>query len=150
LYWSREKLQARTSHAAQVYEEGYAKRFILSGGLGDYPPSEAEAMQKILLKMDLDLNQDVLYLEDQAKNTVENITFSKGIMEEHGWDTAVIVTDTFHVKRALLIAQDQDIKAYGAPAKNSVLYKNKALRVKYTLREVLALSKYHVERLFIH
>jgi uncharacterized SAM-binding protein YcdF (DUF218 family) len=141
-------LEARTNHAAQIYEEGYAKRFILSGGLGDHPPSEAEAMQKILLEMDVDLDQEVLFLEDQARNTVENIRYSKEIMKEQGWDTAVIVTDTFHVKRALLIAKDQNIKAFGAPAKNSVLYQNKSLRVSYTLREVAAITKYHIVRWF--
>lgn len=141
-------LEARTNHAAQIYGEGYSKRFILSGGLGDHPPSEAEAMQKILLEMDLGLDQEVLYLEDQAKNTVENIRYSKEIMTEQGWDTAVIVTDTFHVKRALLIAKDQNIKAYGAPAKNSLLYQNRSLRVTYTLREVAAITKYHIVRWF--
>jgi uncharacterized SAM-binding protein YcdF (DUF218 family) len=139
-------LEARTNHAAQIYEEGYAKRLILSGGLGDHPPSEAEAMQNILLEMDLE--REVLFLEDQAKNTEENIKYSKEIMKEQGWDTAVIVTDTFHVKRALLIAKDQDIKAYGAPAKNSVLYQNRSLRVSYTLREVAAITKYHIVRWF--
>jgi uncharacterized SAM-binding protein YcdF (DUF218 family) len=141
-------LRARTIHAAQIYEEGYATRFILSGGLGDHPPSEAEAMQQILMEMDLGLDQEVLFLENQAKNTVENIRYSKEIMREQGWDSAVIVTDTFHLKRALLIAKDEGIKAYGAPAKNSVLYLNKSLRVTYTLREVAAITKYHIVRGF--
>lgn len=139
-------LQARTKHAAEILKEGYAKQVILSGGLGDHPPSEAEAMQKILLE--LGVSQEQIFLEDQATNTEENIKYSKKIMDQQGWKTALIVSDTFHLKRALFIAKDQGIEAYGGPAKNSVLYLNKSLRVTYTLREVAAITKYYIVRWF--
>lgn len=139
-------LRARTNHAAELLKQGYAEHVILSGGLGDYPPSEAEAMKEILLQ--LGISPEQLFLEDQAVNTVENIKYSKEIMDQQGWKTALIVSDTFHLKRALFVAQDYGIEAFGAPAKNSVLYQNKSLRVSYTLREVAAISKYHIIRWF--
>jgi uncharacterized SAM-binding protein YcdF (DUF218 family) len=139
-------LRARTNHAAELLKKGYAEHVILSGGLGDYPPSEAEAMKGILLQ--LGISPEQLFLEDQAINTVENIKYSKEIMDQQGWKTALIVSDTFHLKRALFVAQDYGIEAFGAPAKNSVLYQNKSLRVSYTLREVAAISKYHTIRWF--
>jgi uncharacterized SAM-binding protein YcdF (DUF218 family) len=140
-------LQARIEHSAAVYNKGLAGYFILSGGLGQYPPSEAEAMGHVL-KL-LGINPSVMYFEDEATNTIENLKLSKAIMEEKGFETAIIVTDFFHLKRALMIAEDVGIEAYGSPAKNSVLYRNKDLRLKYTIREVLAITQYYFKRLIL-
>lgn len=137
-------LSARTLQAAEIYERWLAENLILSGGLGQYPPTEAEAMQEILL--DLDIDPKVMVLDKQAKNTEENIKYSKQIMEEHGWQRAIIVTDPFHLKRALLLAQNYEIEASGAPVKNSVLYTNKALKLKYTLREIAAITHYYFKK----
>ena len=137
-------LQARLAHAVALYHEGYAGHLILSGGLGTHPPTEAEAMQVAALKMGVP--KDVLHLEGRATNTVENLRFSREIMEKEGWQKAIIVTDSFHIKRALLIARDLGIEASGAPAKNSILYRNRDLRASYTRREVLALTRYLWDR----
>jgi uncharacterized SAM-binding protein YcdF (DUF218 family) len=139
-------LMARINHAADLFRKGYAKHLILSGGLGTYPPTEAEMMKRKLLELKIDAN--ALFLEDRSTSTEENIYFSKQIMERNGWKSAIIVTDTFHMKRALLLARDAGIEAFGSSAKNSVLYKNKSLRFKYTMREVMALTQYYFLRLF--
>ena len=134
-------LQARVDYATQLYHEGFADKLILTGGMGQHPPTEAEAMA--VAAAALDVNTDSIYLEKEARNTRENLNYSKEIMEENGWQTAIIVTDLFHVKRALLIAREMGLSACGAPAKNSVLYHNKNLKTRYTLREVLALARHY-------
>lgn len=139
-------LMARINHAAELFRKGYAKYLILSGGLGTYPPTEAEMMKRKLLELKID--ESALFLEDRSTSTEENIYFSKQIMERNGWKSAIIVTDTFHMKRALLLARDAGIEAFGSGVKNSVLYKDKSLRFKYTLREVMALTQYYFLRLF--
>lgn len=137
-------LQARIYHAYQLYRAGYAHRFILSGGMGAHPPTEAEAMYLALLELGVD--PGVMYLEPRSTSTWQNLAYSKAIMDEHSWGSALIVTDPFHIKRALLVARDLGIRAYGGAAKNSVLYQNRDLRTYYTLREVLALAAYHLHR----
>jgi uncharacterized SAM-binding protein YcdF (DUF218 family) len=138
-------LQARLTHAVFLYREGYAENIILSGGLGTHPPTEAEAMQAVMLGMGVP--GDALYLEKRSVNTLENLTFSREIMQSNGWQKAIIVSDPFHIKRALLVARDLGIDATGGAAKNSVLYRNRDLRVSHTLREVLALTRYYIFRL---
>lgn len=135
-------LQARINHAVQLYNEGYAERLILSGGLGEHPPSEAEAMAVVAMARDIE--EKALYLEKEARNTWENLQYSKKIMDRHEWEKAIIVTDVFHIKRALLIAGELEIEAYGAPAKNSALYRNSLFRFRYTTREVLALTAHYL------
>lgn len=102
-------------------------------------------MKQELLKRGID-PQSIL-LETRATNTVENLKYSKWIMNEQNFKSAIIVTDSFHIKRALLIAEDLDIKAFGAPVRNSPLYTNQELRINYTLREVLAITWYYLYRI---
>lgn len=137
-------LQARIDHAAKLHKEGYAGNLILSGGLGTNPPSEAEAMQVALLRQGVD--GSILYLEREATNSLENLKYSRDIMTEYGFETAIVVTDPFHMKRALLIARDLGLEATGAPARNSILYRSKSLKARYTVREVLAISRYYIVR----
>lgn len=138
-------LEARVNHAAHLYKEGFADNLILTGGLGVHPPTEARVMKEVL--KDLGVEREALYLEERAKNTLENIKYSKGIMDRQDWESALIVTDFFHIKRALLIAEDLGIEeAHGAPAQNSPLYQNPELRLLYTSREVLAYTSYYFER----
>ncbi len=134
-------LQARIRAASTVYREGLAGDLILSGGLGEYPPTEAEAMQGALLA--LGIAPAALHLEAASRSTVENLTLSRRIMAEQGWTSAIIVTDAFHMKRALLIARDLGIDATGAPVTDTVLYTNRNLRMYYTCREVAAITLYY-------
>ena len=138
-------LQARIYHAAELYHGGYSGSLILTGGLGQHPPAEAAAMRDALVE--LGVPGAALHLEDQATSTVENLKYSRQIMDREGWESAIIVTDAFHVRRALLVATDLGIAASGAPAKNSVLYRNPGLRFRYTVREVFASTGYYVNRM---
>lgn len=133
-------MQGRTRHAAALYHQGYAQHLIVSGGLGDYPPTEAKAMQELLIQ--LDVPAESIILEEQSVNTEENIAYSKELMDQQGLNTALIVTDVFHLKRALLIAKKQGLTASGSAVKDSVLYTNKSLLLKYSWREVIALFVY--------
>jgi len=140
-------LQARIEHGAYVHAQGLAGYFIVTGGLGTHPPTEAEAMKQELINMGI--NPRIILLEDSSTSTFENLMFSKAIMAEHNFETAIIVTDVFHTKRALLMAKDLNIKASGAPARESPLYTYKNLRRNYTLREVVALTWYYLYRIFL-
>ncbi|WP_202081021.1 YdcF family protein [Caldalkalibacillus salinus] len=135
-------LVSRTQHAAELYKQGFAPYIIVSGGLGEHPPTEAEAMQNILVEHDVP--REAIILEDRAKNTAQNLAYSYELMEENEWSSVLIVTDVFHVKRAKLVAQDLPVEVHASGVKESILYQNSALRVRYTLREVLALNWYRI------
>lgn len=139
-------LMGRIRLAAKLYQDGYANNLILSGGVGQHPPSEAEAMYTELLQ--LGVPKEAMYLEDQATNTLENITYSKRVMDENSWQTAILVTDVFHYKRASFIARKIGLEVTGATVKDGVLYQNQALKFRFTLREVFAWYWYRLKLLF--
>ncbi|MDQ3930259.1 MAG: YdcF family protein, partial [Chloroflexota bacterium] len=103
-------LSARGQHAADLYHKGFAPLIIATGGYVENGPTEASVMLRVLTAAGVP-ESDVV-LEEQAHNTIQNISYSKAIMQQHGWDTAILVTEPYHIKRATLIAQDAGLHVY--------------------------------------
>jgi len=139
-------LRARTERAIELYQEGYAPHLLLSGGLGRYPPEESEVMRRLAVAAGIP--EEAMILDQQADSTRDSITTAKEIMDQQGWETALIVSDPFHIQRALLMAEDAGFEAYGVPALQSPTYTVPARRGFYTAREVLAVWYYLLQRPF--
>lgn len=94
---------------------------IVSGGQGANEPfSEAKGMAEYLL--DRGVEEHRIILEDKSTNTAENIQNSKVLMEE-SYNGVGIVTNNFHVFRAVQIAKVQGLEGIcGIAADSNVLY----------------------------
>ena len=115
---------------------------IASGGRGsDEPVREAEAMRTYFMRADIP--EDRIIMEDQSRSTLENLRFSKKIMEAMGMETAMIVTSDYHAERALWMARDLGIDAAVAAAKSPEKIKS---QVKATLKESVSWIKYILTR----
>ena len=104
---------ARRCERAKKYLDGDSDTIlILSGGKGsDEGISEAQAMFNYLTS--LGVGQDRLIMEDKSTTTLENMKFSKAIIDKLGrGDEAVIITTNFHQFRACIMAKREGIKAY--------------------------------------
>lgn len=148
--WANERpspsLNARMQHAIGLYRQGIAPYLILCGGVGKNPPSEAEVMRR--LAVSAGVPADALVLEDRSRSTEENLANAKKLMDARGWQTAVIVSDPFHLYRAELIARDLGMEAYGSGAPSSPTFVRAVMRVQYTVREAFALVWYYATRMF--
>lgn len=114
-------LQYRLDAAIEYLNENPDTICIVSGGQGANEPfSEAEGMAKYLLENGIDVNR--ILLEDESRNTVQNIQNSKALMGE-SYNGAGIITNNFHVFRALQIAKTQGLKSVsGIAADSNALY----------------------------
>ncbi len=112
-------LRQRIGAAARYLEEHPDAVCIVSGGKGDDEQiSEAECMFENLVS--LGISPDRIYMEDKSVNTVENIAFSKKIIEEHRLSTdTAIVTDIFHEYRASRIVKNAELGYGSVPAEVS-------------------------------
>lgn len=140
-------LRARVWRGSTLFHQGRAPHLIFSGGLGRYPPAEAEAMAVLALSWQVD--EKSIYLEDRAANTRENMAFAAAIMQQQGWETAIIVTDYFHMKRAVLLARDYGIVPVRAPVSVQMSHYVPRERLFYTLRECAALIDYYARKILI-
>ena len=107
---------------------------IATGGKGDRENiSEAACIRKELVEMGID--QQRIYLEDQSVNTMENMKFSAQIIAREGLSTTIAVaSDNFHQLRAGIYAKRSGLDARSLGCSSVWL-----LGPGYWAREVLAL-----------
>ena len=55
-----------------------------------------------------------IIIEDKATRTLENALYTARIMADRGWDRALVVSDPFHLPRALFLFRRLGIAASGA------------------------------------
>lgn len=134
-------LRSRIERGIQLYQAGYAPTLFLTGGLGRFPPAEAEAMRRVALAAGVP--DSALVLDTTATSTQESMLTAAREAQGRGWRTALVVSDPFHMLRARQMARDVGFEAYGAPAYDSRLYTVDRLRRFYTFRETLALVWYY-------
>lgn len=97
-------LKNRLDTALETLNEYPDTVCVVSGGKGKGEDiSEAEAMRRYLTENGIPESR--IINEDKSKNTRENISFSKEILDERGIDRAIIVTNDFHQYRADIYAR---------------------------------------------
>lgn len=137
-------LEARVSHAAALYKEGYAAKLLVSGGDDiEDNVNEAETMKKIAIERGVDA-KDIL-LEKAATSTYENFLLSQKILMEKGLNKVIVVTEPFHMMRASLIADKLQYSYSVSPAKDSPCWQPNKYLSKYFLKEPLALLQYKLQ-----
>lgn len=109
-------LAGRIDRALTIYRRNPDSQLIMSGGRGpDEPHPEAHAMKQYALQQGVPA-EDII-LEEHSSNTFENLKFSADLMTET--PEIAIVTNYYHLLRALIIAKELGISCigYGAHTK---------------------------------
>lgn len=128
-------LQYRLDEAIRYLEENPDTQVIVSGGQGaDEHISEAQGMQDYLVEKGI--APERIIMEDQSKNTFQNLTFSAEYLDRDE-DAVGVVSNDFHVFRATRIAKKAGYeKVYGIAAKGEPF-----LRFNNMMREFFGVVK---------
>lgn len=130
-------LASRIDAAAVYLKKNPSTIAIASGGQGPGEDiSEAECIKRELQK--LGINESRIVLEGKSTDTYENIRFSKKLIPKSDKD-GVVVTNDFHLYRALSLAADANLKVQGLPADTPLIAVPKSY-----IREYLAITKYYL------
>lgn len=132
-------LKRRLDAAYGFLAENGGVKVIVSGGQGsDEDISEALCMRNYLVSCGI--SDDRIIMEDKSTNTMENIRFSKAIIEEQGLPSDItIVTDGYHQLRADMFARREGVRAYNISASTALW-----LLPTYWVREWLGIAYYTV------
>ncbi len=126
-------LTARVAHAVRLYRQGLAPVIVVSGGVGAYPPSEAEVMARLALEAGVPAA--ALVLETQAHTTQQSVRFTAPLLEERGIQSIIVVSSPFHLFRATRMYRDAGYVAYGSAPQDDPLWRNARSRREHILRE---------------
>ncbi len=113
--------EERVENAVQLYKQGYARHIIFSSGYS-YAFKETLIM-KGLAEL-LGVPEEAIILEDKSKNTYENVKFSKDILKRNGWNSIILVSSPYHMRRVSLVFKKQarEIEVTYAPIPSSLFY----------------------------
>ena len=136
----------RINHAIALYQDGYVRFLIFTGGIGDGDGiSEAQAAKNYALAMGIP--ETAIFIEENSHITEENMENAKRIMDAQHLQTALIVSDPLHMKRAMLMAQDYGITAYTSPTQ-STMYQTSKTKLPFLAREIVMYIGYSCIRIF--
>lgn len=112
-------LASRIDKGIAIYQKHPGSKLIMSGGQGpDELMAEGQAMANYALEKGVPA-EDIL-IENQSTNTEENLKFSFALMKSGS--RFALVTNYYHVFRALLLARKLKIKCIGYGARTKFYF----------------------------
>jgi uncharacterized SAM-binding protein YcdF (DUF218 family) len=96
-------MKTRLDKALEIYTKNPEVKIILSGGKKQQGISEAQKMKEYLKEKGL--IEKSLILEERSQDTLQNIKYSKEIIEKNQFKNVALVTSDYHLKRALMIGK---------------------------------------------
>jgi len=126
-------LYDRLNEAYELYTSGKAGKILVSGDHGRKDYDEVNAMKKFLI--DKNVPEEDVFMDHAGFNTYESIYRARDIFQVK---KVIIVTQEYHLTRAVFIARVLGLEAYGV-ASDQHDY-GEIMKI-YRLREVVARNK---------
>jgi uncharacterized SAM-binding protein YcdF (DUF218 family) len=134
-------MNRRVRRAVRLFHDGAANFLLMSGGRNGHSTPEAELMRALAVKEGVP--EENIVLESKSTRTLENALFSIKIMKKRGWSRILVVTDGFHLPRALFTFRGFGVKATGStPPPNYWGKMTFTRRIRIAAREAMGLAAY--------
>ena len=137
--------QARLEHAVDLWSDGVAPLLVFTGGKepGDRFTEGGSGARWALAR---GVPEEAVLTEEQSRTTYQNLAGAKRALERHNPDGGrrriVVVSDPFHMFRAVRQAADLGMDAYPSPTRTSPLSASRLKLTELVLREDLAIAGY--------
>lgn len=106
----------RITDAIRLYRAGKVKKILFTGGSGLLLSDEyREANLAKSLLIDLGVKESDIILENNSRNTYENAVETKKIIEEKNFQSYILVTSAFHMKRSVGCFRKQNLEVIPFP-----------------------------------
>lgn len=132
-------LKDRLDTAVMLFNEGVSEKIIMSGDHMSESHDEVNVMKTYAVEEGI--NSSDVFMDHAGISTYDSIYRAKNIFKAK---RIVIVTQEYHLYRALYIAESLGLKSYGVSA-DTVRYSGQFIR---DIREILARDKDFVKTIF--
>ena len=133
-------LEDRLRRSVELYEAGAAPKLLMSGDHGQLEYDEVNAMKRYAVEAGI-ASSDV-FMDHAGFSTYESLYRAKEIF---GAKKVIIVTQQYHLHRALYIARRLGLEAWGVASD----YRGYAGQILRDVREILARNKDFVTGIFL-
>ena len=111
-------LKARLDHALDLYRRHMAPRIMTTGGAGGDPVFTEGAVGRDYLSSQGVPPEDIV-VESEGSSTVASTALAGEIMRRMGLESAIVVSDGYHIYRVKKMLQRKGLTAYGSPRPDS-------------------------------
>ena len=130
-------LRARLDHAAKLYERGYAKRLVVTGGRHpDDRFTEAAVSARYLTGKGIP--DSAILREVRGRTSWESLAAAARFLKRRDVNDVVLVSDGFHAARIAAMASELGLEAHTSPAPGSPIAGSEKLP--YLGKETLAVA----------
>lgn len=108
-------MERRVRRGVELYHEGKAPRLLMSGGITAFREPESQTMAALASEMGV--NPDHVLQENRSRRTLDNAHFCAKILKTRGFRRCILVTDDFHMARALTTFQSFGVAPESYPVR---------------------------------
>lgn len=132
-------LKDRLDKAVELYKQGIAEKIIVSGDHGREEYDEVNAMKSYLIENEIP--SENIFMDHAGFSTYESLYRAGYIFKV---EKLTVVTQEYHLYRAVYIGNKLGIETYGVPATKTAYYGQTSREI----REILARDKDFVKCIF--
>ncbi|MGZ3543862.1 MAG: YdcF family protein [Gemmatimonadaceae bacterium] len=129
-------LRARLDHALDLWDRHLASLLILTGGTGAGDTTSEAAVGRNYARKH-GVPDSAILVENEGRTTSESMRAVAGMLEVRGLQTALLVSDPFHMLRLRILARRFGFTPYTSPTQTSPISPNREARWKYIFSESL-------------
>lgn len=123
----------RINHALALYQDGRVQRLVFTGGSNATHVS-TEAMAGAVYAWEAGIPIADIHFEGWSKTTRENLIGAQEVMADAGQNSALIVSDPLHLRRAMAMADQLGMDAQPS-ATPTTRYQSLSTQLPFLLRE---------------
>ena len=127
-------LRARLDHALGLWKRDLASLLILTGGTGVGDTTSEAAVGRTYAKK-RGVPDTLILVENEGRTTSESMKAVAGMLEVRGLNSALLVSDPFHMLRLRILARRFGFTPYTSPTRTSPIEPNREQRWKYIFSE---------------
>lgn len=134
----------RIRHAVELYKGGQVHWIVFTGGtpVPGYP-SEADVGREYALKAGVPMT--AMLAETESRTTWQNLQNARRLAEPFGIHSYLLVSDPWHMRRAVLMARDLGLAASPSPTR-STRFRTFSSQVSFLTRETWLYVGYRIFR----
>jgi uncharacterized SAM-binding protein YcdF (DUF218 family) len=110
--------KARLDHAYELFAQKLAPHIMTTGGAGGDPVfTEGEVGRSYLIGKGVP--SEAIVVENESETTVESLARASEIMRRMDMQSAIVVSDGYHIYRVKKMLQFRGMHVYGSPRKET-------------------------------
>jgi uncharacterized SAM-binding protein YcdF (DUF218 family) len=129
-------LRARLDHALDLWNRHLASLLILTGGTGSGDTTSEAAVGRSYARKH-GVPDSAILVESEGRTTSASMRAVAGMLEVRGMQSALLVSDPFHMLRLRILARRFGFTPYTSPTQTSPISPNREERWKYIFSESL-------------